>query len=208
MPKIPRFLEGPIDNILVDFGDSIDIYFYKIGFSANDITTLSLISGLACLYLFIKGSYAYSGLAYMISYLFDCMDGHFARKYGFVSKFGDYYDHIKDIVVGTLLYIVLLQHYFTTLRNTDHSIRTVKYKYTYVILITILLILSMIHLGCQEIYYDKPTDTLQATMKLCPTKDKKNVHKFLKYTRFLSPGTVHFLVSLFIAFTPFFTELK
>ena len=32
-----------------------------------------------------------------VGYFFDCMDGHFARKYNMVTEFGDMYDYITDL---------------------------------------------------------------------------------------------------------------
>lgn len=52
----------------------------------------------------------------IVSYFFDCADGHMARKYNMTSKFGDYYVHISDIVKITLvlysLYLINSNKFF------------------------------------------------------------------------------------------------
>lgn len=198
MPKLPPELEGPLDNIIVNSGDKIDSYFYKAGFSANDITSLSLISGLSSIYTFYKGQYLWSGILLFVSYIFDCMDGHFARKYNFVSKFGDYYDHIKDWIVSALIFYFLISHYYPYGSAL---------KYVYLIVLAVLLLVSIMHLGCQEVYYNKPTTTLQLTTYFCPANDKQGAINALKYTRYFSVAVFHIALSLFIAFTPYFTSL-
>lgn len=51
---------------------------------------------------------AFCGL-YVLSYVFDCIDGQYARLYGMTTDFGDMYDHISDVVVTVLVYIVAFQ---------------------------------------------------------------------------------------------------
>jgi hypothetical protein len=54
MRKIERDDENPIDNIIIDSCDIIKPYFYKLGFTPNGITTLSLIFGLLSKYPFFN----------------------------------------------------------------------------------------------------------------------------------------------------------
>jgi hypothetical protein len=75
-------------------------FFKKIGFTPNGITTLSLIFGIASAYYLYKGKIYMFALLYTISYFFDVMDGHFARKYKMVSKGGDYYDNVIKQMKG------------------------------------------------------------------------------------------------------------
>ena len=42
-----------------------------------------------------------------LSYFFDCMDGNFARTYKMQTKFGDYYDHIKDVIIMLIFALIL-----------------------------------------------------------------------------------------------------
>lgn len=181
MRKIEKDNENPLDDYLIEISDNISPYFYKFNYTANDITTLSLISGLICIYLLFNEYYLLSGIFYFIGYFFDCMDGNYARKYNQVSKFGDMYDHFKDITV----FLLVMYAIYTKVR---HPI-------TVFSIITILSILSLIHIGCQEkIYQKNESKTLEFTKELC--KDEK----MIKITKYFGCGTMNLAVALIIAF--------
>ena len=44
--KLPSKYENPVDLFFITIAEAINPIFYKIGFTANGITTLSLIFGL------------------------------------------------------------------------------------------------------------------------------------------------------------------
>lgn len=111
MSEIPKKDECPVDNVMNDISRAISPTFRKLHFTPNGITTLSLIFGIfACFFLW-KGKILLFSVMYFVSYFFDCMDGTFARKYGMTSKFGDYYDHGKDVVVGIAVLMILVMRY-------------------------------------------------------------------------------------------------
>ena len=120
---------------------------------------------------------------YMISYYFDCMDDFFARKYKMYSKFGDLYDHIADIFkFSSISYILFTINYNKFI--------------VYSPIVFILSILFNIHLGYQELYYDK--DEIK---NICPIKDKNNkdeISNILKYTRWFGCGTFNLIFSIII----------
>ena len=105
--KIPEKLDDNIDNIIIKYGRTLYPTFRKLNFTANDITTLSLISGFISVYFLYKKRYILSSIMYFVSYIFDCLDGNYARTYKLVSKFGDYYDHMKDLIIGIMIYYLL-----------------------------------------------------------------------------------------------------
>ena len=111
MSKLPRELENPIDRFFLNISDKLLPIFRRNGFTPNGLTTLSMITGVLAVNNIYNGNYICAISMIWVSYLFDCMDGMFARKYNMVSKFGDYYDHIKDIVVAIMLLIVLMSKY-------------------------------------------------------------------------------------------------
>ena len=94
--------ENPIDNFVYDIVEILDPIFYRLNFTPNIITTLSLLTGLLSGYYFYKNNYICIPL-WIISYILDCSDGYFARKYKMTSKFGDYYDHISDFIKITAI---------------------------------------------------------------------------------------------------------
>lgn len=141
MRKLNSEYENAIDNVLIHLSEYLSPYFYELGMTPNIITTLSNIFAIITIILLLNNKYIFAGISLMISYYFDCMDGYFARKYNMTSVFGDLYDHISDIcktilILGTLYYI-------------DSS------KFVTVFIIFILVgSISLIHLGCQENYYE------------------------------------------------------
>lgn len=181
MRKIKKCHENPIDNVLIQLSDDLCPTFKKLKFTPNGITTLSLVFGLLAVFCLYKGYIWAFAILYFISYFFDNMDGHFARRYGMTSKFGDYYDHIKDIVIVILLLIVLI------MRNRCSK----KIWIISGIILGIAFLLMSAQLGCQEKIYkqnDDPNDespSLSFTTNLCPF----NPNEGCKYLRWFGCGT-------------------
>ena len=99
-----------VDRFLIFIADKLCPLFYFLGFTANNITSLSLVAGILFNYAYFCKRYVLASIMLVISYFFDCMDGHFARKYDMQTSFGDYYDHIKDILVMVLFFLLLMYH--------------------------------------------------------------------------------------------------
>ena len=187
MRKIPCDLENPIDNVIYDLSNRLCPFFYKTGHTPNMITTYSLIMGLLSCYFLWKGQVVLFGVCYAISYFFDCMDGHFARKYKMTSKFGDMYDHIKDVAVYLILIIVI---YIKCSKNINIPLILLFLVFTY------LLIMNT---GCQQKNCTKdenPDDSksLNITRSLCPNKDA------IKWTRYFGAGSYTLFLILIISY--------
>ena len=179
MRKIPARFENPIDNILISHIDSIQSRFFKLGFTPNILTTISLVCHLYAMYFFVNNKEyytVYSVLFFILSYYFDCFDGHFARSYGMVSRFGDYYDHIGDWL-KTILFGYLIYIYFNS------------YFYVSAVVLFIFTLLSAIHMSCQEQYYGKHvSDTLYLLNYICPS-NYFNGNDCLNITKYVGCGT-------------------
>lgn len=190
MRKIPPKYENPIDNILISIVDKIQPTFYKFGFTPNMITTLSLISFVIGIYFLVDCSnYIFLTTFFLfLSYFFDCFDGHFARSYNMVTRFGDYYDHILDITKNILLFVLLYR------MIPDFTI-----KMTLFFFVLFFLICMMIHLSCQELYYGVTSDTLYFLRYFCPA-NKNNVNQFLTITRYFGSGTFNLILLIIIIY--------
>jgi len=195
MRKLPTDLENPIDNVLVDICDILSPMFYKLHFTPNILTTFSLIFGLYSSYSLHNDLYKQAAIIYLISYFFDCCDGHYARKYKMVSKFGDLYDHTKDILIFILLHTLMFWKY----RSKQSCISPY-----IVILIVCIYALVGIHIGCQELYYHhkKPSNespTLSLTRKMClGGKSLKDRERMLSFTRYFGCGTASIITSIIL----------
>ena len=152
--------------------------FKKIKFTPNLITTLSLITGIISIIFLYKFNVIGFIIFFILQYFFDVMDGYFARKYNMISKFGDYYDHIKDQIIVILLVIILITKY-KIFRNPI------------LVLIYIILYIGMFfQYSCQEKYYAQKKESLnlefEKLKKYCFTKPEK----IMRISRYLSSSTL------------------
>ena len=108
MRKIPSDIESPIDNLVLKFAEGTGLMdlFYRLGFTPNILTTIGNIFRASSIYFFISGNGLLFFITAFLGFMFDCFDGHFARQFNMTSNFGDYYDHISDLVYH-LIYIYL-----------------------------------------------------------------------------------------------------
>lgn len=187
--KVPKYLENPFDDLFLNTADfSVDL-LYKLGFTPNGVTTLSLLFGVFCIIEFRRSRYISSSIMYLISYYFDCLDGHLARKYNMVTEFGDYYDHIKDYIIGGIVFYHLFYEYF----NLDTN-----WKYL-IILLPIFAISSVVHFGCQEVYYQYSTPLMDSLRGVCIVQTKEEAVEVMKYTRFFGIGSLTIVICALIA---------
>ena len=185
MRKIDEKYENPIDHIFLLISESLCPIFYSLNFNANGITTLSLIFGLISIYYLYTGKVIMFMISYIISYFFDCMDGHYARKYGCITTFGDYYDHIKDMLIFIGILITIFLKY-------KLSVKTI---IVCSIILCILSILMLAHIGCQEkIYSSDESPSLNKLIKLCPNDPTESI----KYTRYFGIGTYNIIILIII----------
>lgn len=175
MRKIDRKYENPFDNIIIDLSEKAMPIFYKLGCTPNTITTFSLITGLKSAYYLYNRKIYLSIAFYLLQYFFDTADGFYARRYKMVTKFGDLYDHAKDIIVHLILLYILIKRY-----------NLLKYP-GFLVLIVLLTVCSSIHLGYQEKIYSKDSElSLSFTRKLCIG----DPYYMIRYSRFLGTGTI------------------
>jgi phosphatidylglycerophosphate synthase len=176
MHKLDTDQEGPVDIIFLKLTELITPALHATGHTPNVITTYSLLCGLAAAYFLWKGQLVAFVVLYLLAYLFDCVDGYMARRYKQMSVFGDYYDHISDIVKHVVLFSVIF----------------FKYPLNKVLPIGLLLgILGLgmcIHFGCAQKskYQKKPNsqgETLDTLQSLCFTEDT------IQWAKYVSCGT-------------------
>jgi phosphatidylglycerophosphate synthase len=182
--KMNAKYENPIDNILLYIFSFVDNYLYKLNFTPNMLTFISLVLSLIGIYYIHNKYYRIGAILIFIGYLFDCADGNFARKYNMVTKNGDYFDHISDLTKMIILYIIIL---------------TSKLKYTnkiiFMIVNIIFIILFNIHMGCQECIYNSDSSkssTLDYMKYLCPEIN------YIKYTRYVGCGTFFLVLCVYL----------
>lgn len=134
-------MDNPVDNLFIYFSDKLCPYFRVTNHSPNIITTYSFLLGLLSVYyLFFDNVFMFSFL-YLLSYFFDCVDGHYARKYGMVTSFGDKYDHFTDVFVAVILSYVVYSKFYDYI------------SFGVIICLYFSVFMMLIHLGHQQQYY-------------------------------------------------------
>ena len=144
MSKLHENDENPIDHILLRGCTKLLPVFKQMNFTPNGITSLSNIFSLLGIYSFWQNSPLEFYIFIWMGYFFDCMDGHYARTYKMTSAFGDYYDHISDIVL-----ILLFAYVFYTKYGYLFSLKSNK-SLLFMIASVIVLLLMGKHIACQE----------------------------------------------------------
>jgi len=192
MKKIPNELECPIDNLIIDsLSEPLSIMFRHFNFSPNGITTLSLIFGLISIWG-LYNNWVEGAIIFMfLSYVMDCVDGYYARKYNMVTKGGDYYDHIKDITIFLIFFILLY------IRNKDKL--SIMQLLVSVIVLLFFLLSSFAYFACQEKYYDKEEEIPTLGWMKNFVSSKKDAEKCLKILRFFGMGTFIVVLLIFTA---------
>jgi len=190
MRKIPFEYDNPLDNYFIYLSELTTPYAYKMGMNPNMITTLSNIACIITILLLLNANYYWAAFFILVSYFFDCADGHMARKYNMVSVFGDYYDHISDFAK---IFAVLITLYYI---NPNKFFKVLP-------IIVLLFVLMSAHLGCQELLYDSDESyTLTFTKNLCPvaTNNKNLIENTLKSTKYFGCGTFFLAMSIIIIY--------
>ena len=165
----PKYLH-PIESFVYITLNKYVHYLRPYNITPNQLTTFNIIASILSAYYLHNNKKLLAIIFFIISYIFDCADGLYARKYKMVSKFGDYYDHISDFVQYLLYVYILFGKY--NLGN---------YK---IVIVTLLLylILHISYLGCMEkIYAPKSNDTLSFSKRFCFFNNHKEGVNKLKY---------------------------
>ena len=181
MTKLNNEISDNIDIVLYNIADKMSLILRKnnhIKVTPNLITLIRLIIGIKVVDLMNKGRNQYAAILFFLWYFLDCLDGHYARKYDMVTVFGDYFDHLVDT---WLVSIILLNIY-----NRISGLQ--------LCLLIIMLIGLVVFVGCQERILglsNKDVPSLTTLQNTCPEKKPPKVNKLLKLMKnlFIGPGS-------------------
>jgi phosphatidylglycerophosphate synthase len=186
--KIDNHMENPIDDAILYLTDDICIYLnenYGSIVTPNILTTIGLMLGVLCVYFLLEKMYLLAFVFFWLTYLFDCIDGHYARKYDMITEFGDYYDHIRDIFIIFNIILVI------SIQLEDNYLRMI-----FLVMFAIQFFFMLLHMGCQENNYQMQNESPSLNMfkTLCFEKN------LIQYTKFIGCGTAMLFLSLSILF--------
>ena len=192
MSRIPADYDNPIDYWCYQISEWVSPYLRSFQATPNQITTWSLCVGLVSAYALSQkteaGVYWFAGL-YLVQFLLDCLDGYYARRYGMISEVGDWYDHIKDVVLYFLICYILVSRYGLP-------------RYLGAMAVVVLLpILQYVYNGCVSVYRSQShtapnvsplgqVSSMTLGEKMCPHRDDPHALRTnLARLRWVGPGT-------------------
>ncbi len=184
--KLPYELENPFDSFLININKLLNPIWYKLNFTPNTLTTISLLSGILSIYYLFQKRFLLGAILYLIAYFFDCADGNYARAYKMTSRFGDLYDHIADMVKMFLLFYYIYKTSDIQKKN----------KIVFIVLFCILGILTGLHIGCQQKVYNEKESVLNHLIKFCYDT------KIISITKYFGVGTLQLFFFIYILCIP------
>jgi len=204
MSKIPYEYHSPIDYLILKMEEPFLPLFDKYKITPNHITYVSIIfAGLSIYYLFFNHCPRLAVIFFILQYILDCWDGHYARYSSQVTDLGDKLDHYKDITI-----IIAVLYYL---------IKNWKIDYIYLYILIITAIITCVHYSCVDHYYSNFVENnyqfdidkivLSGMKDLCyiPNKYKNNKYtlkdwivKMLKSTLLLGNATFILYISFLI----------
>jgi hypothetical protein len=191
--KLHETLEDPISQLFYDTSSMISPFLYQNGVTPNMVTIFRLVMIIISFFYFFEHKYyRTTAIIFVFAYFLDCLDGHMARKFNMVTKFGDYLDHCSDIITFVLAIFYIC--------------KSINEKYNYVfIIIIIILFLSILHISCEERYIDlidlkRVSPSLDATKCICSKHiiDDDNLEYMMDYTKVFGLGTSVILIAIVI----------
>jgi len=174
---------------LYNFADKLNKILNKIPYmSPNKITTFrNLLLLKICHKVFLKKDFTNLPIYVFSIGVLDCVDGEYARKFNMITKFGDNYDHISDLITNIILLFIIFKY-------SDS-------KYNLLIALLFLYTASQ-QMICAERYkknymnLETSRYSLNILNSLCKYKSKAGLENFLKKYRFLGYGTYYMILTI------------
>ena len=151
----------------------------------NMLTTIGLISGVVAILLLLKKQYVGAFIMIWVYYFFDCLDGYYARRYNMVTQAGDYYDHIRDILINIPICFIIYK-----------QLKTDEDRAKFIIIFSVLLVLMLTHFGCQEIF----SRDQENNRSIHILRSLINEKEYINCTKYFGGGTFILATSLSILY--------
>ena len=168
--KINEECESLVDDALIRTCKPVADALYTMSngtVTPNMITTVGLFVGILGIVALTRGAYITSFILLWVCYWFDCLDGYYARKFKMETQFGDYYDHVRDVViVGAFIGILALKLPRDALPF-------------FIVSMTISIFLILYHIGCQELNsnHQSANKSLAPLKQICANKRNIRISK-------------------------------
>ena len=185
MKKIEDKYDNIFDITCYNIAGFLSPLFNYLYFTPNMITYLNIITSVISIYYLYNLNYNLAALFLVITYILDCCDGYYARKYKKETYFGDLLDHYTDYILYIALYYLLITK--VPFEN----------KPLFVCILIILTILALIHMGCME-HYNKANEEVNTQLsklkKICFKKE------YIHMSKYFGAGTLYLYIILCLLF--------
>lgn len=199
--KIESHLENPIDDLFLICCECMCpiVHFFRL--TPNHITTISNIFSLIGIY-YLHTQNPIKTFGFMVSgYFLDCLDGHYARKYKMCSTFGDYYDHISDILILIVFCFVFWIDYSHTFFILSFTTRCFMFSF-----FALFALLTGYHIACQETYHYHNSQKANRSQSLTILRILCIDKSHIRFTRYFGTGSAIIMLyggaSIICAITP------
>lgn len=184
--KLEDCKENVIDFYFLRLVEDIGPLFHRAGLTPNAVTTISLVPGLLAIYFLYKEMPILFVVSLALYYFLDCLDGYLARTYHLCSRFGDLYDHARDVFIQVAIFLILT--------SKLHA----RKRYDVIALLVVHAVLMIVHLGCQE--NNSQADTNQED-HACYSETIQAVNlcfddQWIEWTRLFGCGSYNLFVAL------------
>lgn len=133
----------PIDNFINRYiSEPLCPVFKRFSHTPNMISVYGAIVSVVHLYYIWVEDFPRFTFYFWLSYIFDCLDGYYARKYNMVTKKGDYFEHIRDILSLLSISAILIFKYKDQISSFA------------IMLFASSSFMTGIHVGCTQIQYN------------------------------------------------------
>jgi phosphatidylglycerophosphate synthase len=197
--KVPMEMHNELDVAFYEISDALAVQLRKIdGMTPNIITTIGLLFGVIGLLMLYKNKKIYSIVFLWLYYFSDCLDGLYARKYRMETEFGDYYDHFRDWSIGTLYGLMICI-----------KLKTFHRRSVFLLWLTVLSVLSMVYMGCQERLFEMYPEYRNVAAGgcspslsfMCDLVGKGDPRSSMKVVKYFSPCLINIFFTGAIMFT-------
>lgn len=170
----PDDLLPGMDRVIYKLCDEMAPCFRYFNLTPNFITGLSLLFGLISVYYICKGWIILGIFLFMISFIFDNLDGCFARRYKMTSDLGNFFDHFKDsLVVFILLYVVYTRY--------RHILSATTWIFLGIIAV-IFYIAACTHQCCIEIHKNSKHNSFKVLETFCGDDPRRRARETLLFS--------------------------
>jgi phosphatidylglycerophosphate synthase len=111
-PRVVKYeAAGIVDAVLYPAAWKATPVFWRLGFTPNWVTSLSIAIALVSCGLFLAGYSISAAALFVVYYFLDLVDGSLARRFQMKSDLGEAYDFVKDAVLFNLFACAILSNF-------------------------------------------------------------------------------------------------